>query len=302
MSIVRSSNTAGQISHLPVRRDTGAPERGWDTAVDRMTQARSRGWDIQADATPFAQGLGIMTGLLPGWLLADGYGSAAGRLSDQAVRVRLRGECDRYWRFVHKGQWERVRLQNSPQFPELNGLAFVDIAARRQQDPWDAYFDVLAAAGAGMGDLIMVGDLFSEEHLAQTISDPLFSLGVDAYSSVDHGPLSRITKSPLPYKGHVHYLAHHVREKGTLSVEEAVRKMSSMPARRFGLRRRGLIRKGYFADLVVLDFENLNSTSSFATPAVYPDGIVRVMVNGVSVVEAGRHSGRRAGRVLRRAV
>lgn len=300
LSIVRAGNSAGQISHLNVRHDTHAPKRGWEQAVDLMTEARVTGMDIQADTTPFLQGLGIMTGLLPEWLLADGYASAAKRLQDPLLRANLRNQCDRYWRFIHTGQWDRVRLQNSLQLPELNGLSFVEIARRRQQDPWDAYFDVLAAAGPGMGNLIMVGDLFTEEHMAQLVSHPLFSLGVDAYSSVDHGPLSKITASPLPYSGHVYYLTHHVREKKTLPLEEAIRKMTAMPASRFGLHGRGLVREGYFADLVLFDFERLHSSSTFENPQVYPEGIALVMVNGVVAVSHGHHSGRRAGRVLRR--
>lgn len=300
LSIARAGNAAGQISHLNVRHDTHAPERGWERAVELMTRARAEGLDVQADTTPFLQGLGVMTGLLPVWLLEDGYASAAQRLSDPLVRAKLRDQCDRYWRFVHKGQWERVRLQNSLQLPELNGLTFVEIARKRGQDPWDSYFDVLAAAGSGMGNLIMVGDLFTEEHMAEMISHPLFSLGVDAYSSVDHGPLSEITTSPLPYSGHIHYLAHHVRQKGTLSLEEAVRKMTAMPASRFGLTGRGLVREGYFADLVLFDFDRLHSASTFDNPTVYPEGISLVMVNGVVAVQNGRHCGPRAGRVLRR--
>jgi N-acyl-D-amino-acid deacylase len=291
---------AGQLSHLNVRHDTNAPERGWERAVGLLSDARGQGLDVQADTTPFLQGVGMMTGLLPGWLLTDGYLTAAQRLADPLVRSRLRGDCDRYWRFVHKGQWERVRLQNSPQFPEYNGLGFLEIARRRRQDVWDTYFDLLAAAGADMGNLIMVGDLFTEEHLAEMVSHPLFSLGVDAYTSTDHGPLSEITASPLPYSGHVHYLTHHVRERKTLSLQEAVRKMSGMPARRFGLRSRGLIREGYFADLVVFDFDRLDSKSTFEHPQVYPDGISLVVVNGEVAVEKGHHTRKRAGRVLRR--
>lgn len=300
LAIVRVGNVSGQISHLNVRHDTNAPEHGWERAVDLMTHARSQGMDVQADTTPFRQGLGVMTGLLPSWLLADGHTAAAERLKDPLIRAKLRDQCDRYWRFIHKGQWSRVRLQNSPQFPELNGLSFTEMARRRKQDAWDTYFDVLCAAGSGMGNLIMVGDLFTEEHLAEMISHPLFSLGVDAYSSVDHGPLADITTSPLSYSGHVHYLTHHVREMGTLSLEEAVRKMAGMPARRFGLVGRGLVREGYFADLVVFDFDRLHSDSTFETPAVYPEGIALVIVNGTVAVEDGQHTGRRAGRVLRR--
>lgn len=300
LSIARVGNTAGQISHLNVRHDTNAPERAWERAVELMTTARDRGLDIQADTTPFRQGLGMMTGLLPRWLLGGGYASAAAQLRDPLVRQRLRADCDRYWRFVHKGQWARVRLQNSPQFPELNGRTFTDIARIRKQDEWDCFFDVLSAAGPAMGDLIMVGDLFTEQHLAEMIAHPLFSLGVDAYTSVDHGPLSAITVNPLPYCGHVFYLTHHVRDQQTLSLEVAVHKMSAMPARRFRLHGRGLVRDGYHADLVVFDFDRLDSESTFTTPAVYPRGVELVTVNGTVVVEAGEHTGSRPGRVLRR--
>lgn len=300
LSIMEAGNTSGQISHLNVRHDSNAPERGWERAVELMTGARDRGFDVQADTTPFRQGVGMMTGILPNWLLADGYRVAAARLNDPLVRSRLREDCDRYWRFIQKGQWDRVRLQNSPEFPELNGQYFTDIARRRSQDVWDSYFDVLAASGENMGNLIMIGDLFTEEHLADMVSHPLFSLGVDAYSSVDHGPMSDITVNPLPYSGHVHYLTHHVRDTGTLTLEEAIRKMAGMPAARFGLKGRGLVREGYFADLVVFDFDGLRTDSSFSNPAVYPEGIALVAVNGIVAVDRDGRTDVRSGRVLRR--
>lgn len=299
LEIVRDGNTAGQISHLNVRHDTNAPEGAWDRAVQMMSDARLSGTDVQADTTPFLQGLGMMTGILPRWFLAEGFDKAAVALSDPLVRDRLRTDCDRYWRFIHKGQWGRVRLQDSKEFPEFNGMTFTEIARARRQDVWECFFDILAAAGSGMGELIMVGDLFTEEHMAEMISHPLFSLGVDAYTSVDHGPLSAITSNPLPYSGHVFYLTHHVRERHTLTLEEAVRKMSAMPAARFGLTGRGLVRQGYFADLVVFDFDSLASDSSFEHPAVYPRGIELVTVNGTVVVDRAGHTGARAGRVLR---
>lgn len=300
LSIVRMANAAGQISHLNVRHDTNAPVAGWAQAVQMMMETRAQGYDVQADTTPFRQGIGIMTGLLPSWLLAEGPTAAAKRLADPDVRSQLRNECDRYWRFVHKGQWDRVRLLSSPQLPEFNGSNFVDIARKRNQDPWDSYFDILSLAGESMGNLIMVGDLFTAEHLDEMIAHPLFSLGVDAYTSTDSGPLKDMTPSPLPYSGHIRYLAHHVRERRTITLEEAIRKMSGMPARRFDLRGRGLIRSGYFADIVVFDFDNLKSDSSFENPAVYPEGVSMVLVNGDVAVESKNHTGKRAGRVLRR--
>ncbi|MEV0135881.1 amidohydrolase family protein [Dactylosporangium sp. NPDC050688] len=299
LTVARIGNVPGQVSHLNVRHDSGAPDRGWERAVQLLVDARAQGLDVQADTTPFPHGLGRMDGLLPSWVYAGGRAGAAQLLADPSVRLRLRADCDRYWRFLSKGQWHRARMQNSLQFPEFNGRTIAEIAQARGQDPWDAYFDMLAAAGEAMGQMSMVGDLFTEEHLAEMVSHPLFSLGNDAYSSTDTGPLSALTQSPLPYNGHVYYLTHHVRERGTLTLEEAVRKMSGMPAARFGLRARGLVREGYFADLVLFDFDRLNSRSTFANPAVYPDGIDMVLVNGVVVVENGTHLGHRPGHVLR---
>ncbi len=300
LTVVRSSGAAGQISHLNVREDTGAPPGGWQAAVEMAEAARRDGIDVQADTTPFPQGLGLMTGLLPDWLLQDGFEATAQQLSDGRVRERLREDCDRYWRFINKGQWYRVRLQSSPQFPEWAGLSFPKIADLAGKDEWDCYFDILAAAGGDMGDLCMVGDLFTEEHLAEMVSHPLFSLGVDSTSSSVKEPLAHITRSPLPYKGHVEYLVHHVREKKTLTLEEAVHKMSGKPADRFGLEGRGYLREGSYADVVVFDFSALNSASSFEYPAVYPEGIDAVLVNGRLVVDHGAHTGSRAGRILSR--
>ncbi len=300
LGLVRESGASGQISHLNVRHGTGAPPRGWQRAVEMLDVARQDGLDVEADTTPFPQGLGLMIGLLPEWLLQDGFAAAAQQLSDRSTRDRLRQDCDRYWRFINNGEWHRVRLQSSPEFPEWAGLRFPEIAQLAGKDEWDCYFDILEAAGKDMGDLTMVGDLFTEEHLAEMVSHPLFSLGVDSTSSSIRAPLADITCSPLPYRGHVEYLVHHVREKKTLPLEEAVHKMSGKPAQRFGLEGRGSIREGSYADIVVFDAATVNSGSTFEHPAVYPDGIDSVLVNGRLVVDHGAHTGTRAGKVLAR--
>lgn len=300
LGIVGLSGAAGQVSHLNVREDTGAAPRGWQRAVEMVETARQRGMDVEADTTPFLYGLGLMVGVLPEWLLADGFEEAARRLSERSVRERARGDCDRYWRFIAKGQWHRVRLQSSPQFPEWAGRRFPEIAELAGKDEWDCYFDILAAAGPDMGDLSMVGELFTEKHLAEMVSHPLFSLGVDTTTSSVKSPLAEITASPLPYRGHVEYLTHHVRERETLTLEEAVHKMTAKPAERFGLQGRGTLREGSYADVVVFDFSTLDSASSFEHPAVYPEGVDAVLVNGQLVVDRGAHTGRRPGRVLTR--
>ena len=116
----------------------------------------------------------------------------------------------------------------------------------------------------------------------------------------DSGPLSELMKHPLGFAGHVHYLTHHVREQGTLRLEEAIRKMTSMPAAHFGLWDRGLLRAGYSADVVVFDWDELDDVSTTANPTVYARGVEHVLVNGVFVVDGAEHTGARPGRHLLR--
>lgn len=298
LKVVELSGVHGQISHLNVRYDTGAPPQAWERAVGLMEAARARGDDVQADMTPFRYGMGDMAGILPPWLLEHGPGRAAEMLADGDVRQRAAADSDRYWRFIHKGQWHRVRLHHSQQFPEYDGMAFPEIAAARGSDEWTCFFDILQAAGEAMEHLEMVGELFLEADLADQLRHPLFSCGVDAYTSSVAD--STAGCSPLSFSGHIEYLAVHVRKNRTLSLEEMIRKLTSLPATRFGLRGRGRIVPGYAADIVVFDPATVASGSSFADPAVYPSGIPFVLVNGELVVDGGRHTGARPGRVLRR--
>lgn len=299
LDIARQGGTRAEISHLNVRHNSGAAVGAWQQAVETIEQARRDGLDVLADTTPFLDGLGLMAGILPPWIFAEGPARAAELLRDPAVRARLRTECDRYWRFIHRGEWHRVRLLQS-EYPELRGKNFVEIAELWGKDPWDCYFDILANAGAKMASLNVIGLLFTEEHMAEMISHPLFNLAVDTFSSRIDGPLAEQMRHPLSYAGMVHYLTHHVREKRTLRLEEAIRKMTSMPATHFQLRDRGLVRPNYFADLVVFDFDRLDDVSTVEQPLAYVRGVDFVLVNGTVVVENGAHTGARPGRNLRR--
>ena len=174
------------------------------------------------------------------------------------------------------------------------------IADLRKADPWDCYFDVLADAGDAYESVLVVGRLFTDEHMAEMISHPLFCLGVDTFTVTEEGPLADVLRHPLGYSGHVHYLTHHVRENGTLRLEEAIRKMTSMPAAHFGLWDRGLLRAGYAADVVVFDYDGLDEVSTVDDPHHYARGVEHVLVNGTVVVDDGEHTGARPGRHLLR--
>jgi N-acyl-D-amino-acid deacylase len=177
LDLAKIGNVAAQISHFNVRHDTNAPENGWARAVDMMMKAKDQGIDVSADTTPFRYGLGQLSAIFPEWLIADGYAEAARALKDNLVRDRVRLECDRYWRFIHKGQWDRVRLSGDINFPEFSGLTITAIAKIMKKDEWDTFFDIMMIAGSDMDELIGIGELFTDEHLAEMISHPEFSLG-----------------------------------------------------------------------------------------------------------------------------
>ena len=300
LEVARAGGIRAEISHLNVRHNTGAPDRGWERAVEMMAAAREEGMDVLADTTPFLDGLGQLSGILPPWVAADGTEAALAHLRDRETRKRLRTECDRYWRFIHKGEWDRVRLQASEQHPDWDGLTFAQIADLAKADPWDCFFDVLADAGDAYESILVVGRLFTDEHMAEMISHPLFCLGVDTFTVTQDGPLADVLRHPLGYSGHVHYLTHHVRENGTLRLEEAIRKMTSMPAAHFGLWDRGLLRSSYAADVVVFDYDELDEVSTVDDPHHYARGVEHVLVNGIVVVDGGEHTGARPGRHLLR--
>ena len=131
------------------------------------------------------------------------------------------------------------------------------------------------------------------------ISHPLFCLGVDGYSAALGGPLEAVAGHPVCFAGHVHYLTRHVAELGTLPLEEAVHKMTAMPARHFGLDR-GELTPGAPADVVMLDLDRLADASTIERPLHYVEGVDWVLVNGTAVVEDGEHTGARPGRHLPR--
>lgn len=300
VQIVRESKTRGQLSHLNVRENTGAPEGAWKRAVDTLEQVRKKGLELQTDCTGYEDGIGKLVSILPPWILAGGMEQTTRRLKDPDVRKRLRTECDRYWRFIHRGEWHRVRIVQEKPFPEIVGRNFDEIAELWNKDPWDCYFDIMVAAGARMDDLIAVGMLFTEEHVAEMVSHPLFSLEADIVSSALDSPLRDQLNFKASYAGMIHFLTCHVRQRNTLRIEDAIRKMTSMPANHFGLRDRGLLRKGYFADIVVFDYEKLDDGATDEQPLAYARGVEHVIVNGQFVIDDSEHTDARPGHNLLR--
>ena len=299
LEVVRTNELRGQVSHMNIRHNTHAPENAFQQCVEKIQAARRDGLHVLTDMTPLNYGIGQMAGILPKWLTSYPAEKLGDMLKDEAIRDRLRRDCDRYWRFINNGEWDRVYMQANNAFPEINGLPFLEISKIWNKDPWDCYFDILASSAPDIGQPVLVAYLFTDEHLRETISNPLYMLVVDGYSTSDRGEAAEYTRFPLHYIGMAWFMTHHVREMGTLSLEEAVRKMTSMPAEHFRLDRRGRLSEGYYADICVFDLDSLETPFDLKKPAQYTRGMDYVIVNGKLVLDKAVHTGKRAGRMLK---
>ncbi len=298
--IVHAGDVRAQISHLNVRHNTGAAADAWERAVERLMVERERHVDVLADMTPYPDGIGLATGILPAWLVDREPAATAALLRDADVRERVRADSDRYWRFVHRGEWDRVRLAVSPATPELEGLGFPEISRITGKDEWDCFFDVLASAGPDLGAVQLLGELFRHEHVAEAVGHDQFLLGVDGYTSRRDGPLAARTRHPLFFHGHTHFLAHHALREGTITVEKAVHKMTGAVAAHFGIANRGVLKEGCFADVVVYDVDRLREVDTFGMPEEYATAARHVWVNGAVAISDGRRTRLRGGRRLGR--
>ena len=298
ISLISETGIRAQISHLSSK--LGSSPRAWNRAMERIELARARGYDVTADMIPFTVGPGLLVNILPDWIYEGGLQDTIARLRDPETRSRLKGDCDRYWMMISEGQWEKVTLTQTTKFPKLFGMTFAEIAELRGGDPFDAIFDILAEEGEAMDQVWMNGQLFSEGEVREWISHRLIMLTSDGWMARAEGPAAEVANHPNCYGWTAEILGNCVRDQRFFSLEEAIRKMTSFPAARFGLYDRGLIRPGMLADVVVFDAETVTNRASYLQPHRYPTGFHAVLVNGEVALDGGELTGVRGGRLLGR--
>ncbi len=299
--VARETGVNLQLAHLNCRENNGAAEGAWEKVVALLERARDiEGVDVTTDTIPYAWGPGGYLTILPAWVLNDGIEITIDKLKNPDIRQRLSGECDRYWRFIHRGQWERVMLSTCKSHPEFVGKTFTEIAALWEKAPWDCYFDIIIDEGVDAEGLHLYGRLFDEGHVQDMVTHPLFMLASDAYPQAASGPLSQAAKNLGSFGWTARVLGHYVREKKILTTEDAIRKMTSFPATKYGLKDRGLLKEGMVADIVVFDPDVITETGTIDYPNRYPTGIEYVLVNGKLVVDQGTYTGDMNGELIRR--
>jgi dihydroorotase/N-acyl-D-amino-acid deacylase len=297
IEIGRRADVAVEIYHLKA-----AGRRNWDkgpAAIARIEAARASGLDVTADMYPYVAGGTGLSSVLPPWL-AEG-GRFFDNLRDPAIRARAREEV------LHpSGGWEDMGNQAGPEgvVPlgfqkeenrQYAGRSLAEIAAMRGQDWLDAAIDLLIAEEQR---IFTVYFMMSEENLARQLRQPWMKIstdagGVDPAWAAANGPTH-----PRSYGTYPRVLGKYVREEGVIPLEDAIRKMTSAVADRLGLRERGLLRAGCYADVVTFDPATIADRATFAASHQLSVGVRDVWVNGVRVLAGGEHTGAKPGRIV----
>ena len=297
IAIGRASGARVQVSHLKASgRANWSKQQG---ALDLIASARRDGVAVLADAYPYTAYSTGLTILLSAAVLEGGTSDMMVRLKDAAWRQRMRREVeDQMARELGDYALIVIARVKTPANQGLVGRNVKEIATAWNVEPVDA---VLRLIEEEEGAVSIIGHGMSLENVEMVQRHPLVMLGSDGSAMAPVGPAAQARPHPRNYGAFARLLAYHVRERRTMDLAQAVRKMTSMPADQMGLGDRGRIARGKKADLLVFDPARVKDEATFEQPHQYASGIPHVIVNGVFVVENGRHTGAKPGQALRRA-
>lgn len=306
IEIGEKGGTPIQVSHL----ETHYPNWGTQgAALQILEDARARGIDVTCDIPPYRLSSITLTAIFPSWVLDGGIPGLIERLKDPGMRqIILKGIHDELpfaANFLISGNWDKTWLGKSVMNPQYSAKNISEIAEMRGVAPsFDVVMDIILEEGAEMANH---AQLHNEEDMRELVAHPLSMIETDASIETSYDGMANprsFGSFPVTFRKYVRGEDRDEEplEKGKkmLTLQEAVRKMTSFPAQRVGLRDRGLVRAGMWADLVVFDPHTIADQTTYKDPYQYPVGIDYVFVNGEAVAEKGKHTGKLPGKALRR--
>ncbi|MGB3554859.1 MAG: amidohydrolase family protein [Jannaschia sp.] len=297
ISCARAAGARLQISHIQPKH--GAPEWAMEHAIGMVNAAKDHGVDIAYDVIPHDWSHTRVMAIMPQWAQEGGVEAVLARLKDRATRERIKANRRPMWRLVLDGLWDKVVLMQSTRNPDLVGLTFDVIGQKRGVDPYDAALDLLIEEGEEMAHLMWTSQSFSEDQIRLAISQPDCAIISDTLALAPEGCLKHHIGSLSGYGWAARFLQHYVRDHAVLTLPEAIRRLTSLPAARLGVRDRGVLKTGAWADITVFDAEQVASHCDVAEPRRYATGIAHVLVNGVFSMLDGARTAEDGGRVLR---
>ncbi len=282
-----------QISHLKVCGRANYYKI--PLAIDLIERAKARGMLINADRYPYIAYNTTLSIMYPEWALAGGREAFIQRLKDRKLRQKMKAETLK--KVIGNNSWESMLIQdvNNEENKSLVGKYISQAAQEKNHDPYEFSCDLLISEG---GDVSIIGFGMSENNTDLILKHPLVMLCSDGVALAPYGWLSQGMPHPRNYGTFPRFLRLYVREKKLLSLPKAIKKMTSMPAAKMGLSKRGVIKKDNFADLVVFDPMTITDLATYTKPQQYPKGIDYVIINGKVVIDHNTHTGQLPGRTL----
>ena len=300
IEISRRSGAPAEIYHLKM-----AGRSNWgklDTIVKKIEDARAAGLRITTDMYTYTAGATGLDAAMPTWVQAGGLEKWIERLKDPAIRARVAEEMKKPgsdWENLYFGAGaDKMILSGfkNDALKPLTGKTLAEVAAMRGKSPEETAMDLVVEDGSRVGTVYF---LMSEDNVRKQIQLPWMSFGSDAASQAPEGVFLKSGAHPRTYGNFARLLGRYVRDEKLIPLEQAVYRLTTLPATNLGIEKRGALKPGYYADVVVFDPATIGDRSTFEKPHQYSVGVRDVFVNGVAVLRNGEHSGATPGRAVR---
>jgi len=298
--ISREADIPAEIYHLKAAGQANWPKM--DQAIAMIEAARKQGLKITADMYTYPAGATGLDAAMPPWVLDGGYDAAYKRLADPETRKKIAQAIrtpTKDWEnlYLAAGSPDRVLLVEfkSDALKPLTGKTLAEAAKQRGEDPVDTIMNLVLEDHSRVGTVYF---MISEDNIRKQIKLPWVSFGSDAGSMAPELPFTKSSTHPRAYGNFARLLGKYVRDEKVIPLEEAVRRLSGLPATNLELDRRGFLKEGMFADVVVFDPRTIADRATFENPHQYAVGMKHVFVNGVQVLKDGEHTGAKPGRAL----
>jgi len=301
IATARKANVAAEIYHMKVAGQANWPRL--DAMIGKIEQAHAEGLHITADMYTYTAGATGLDAAMPPWIQAGGHRAWVKRLKDPAIRQRVLKEMTtptQEWEnlFLLAGRAENVLLVEfkNEKLKPLTGKTLAEVAKIRGKSPAETAVDLVIEDDSRVGTVYF---LMSEENVKKQLKLPWVSLCSDAGSLACEGVFLKSNVHPRAYGNFARLLGKYVRQEKVVTLAEAIRRLASLPAENLKLDRRGRLKDGFYADVVVFDPETIMDHATFEKPHQYATGMKHVFVNGIQVLKDGEHTGATPGRVVR---
>ncbi len=301
MTIAKAANIGAEIYHMKA-----AGQNNWskmDLMIAKIDSAQQAGLDITTNMYNYVAGATGLDASMPPWVQEGGYEAWVEQLKNPAIRAKVKQEMNRDatdWEnlYFSAGSADKLLLVGFKRdsLKKYTGKTLAEVATLRGTSPEDTAIDLVIQDGSRVGTVYF---LMSEENVKKQIQLPYITFGSDAGALATEGAFIKSSTHPRAYGNVARLLGKYVREEQVISLEEAIKKLTALPAEHLKIRNRGFLKQGNFADIVIFDPTTIQDKATFENPHQYAEGVEHVFVNGIQVLEDGESTGQFGGRVVR---